>query len=123
MKEYYSRHARLFLLMGSVLLGLFAVSLALVPDAPVGALFSAVPLLFLGFTLKNTPLVRLGRESIEVKGGPFSAKQYVALGEIQRVDSSNPRLIVLHTARGPVRIPAFALEDHQRREILRELGE
>ena len=124
MKEYFNKLAGKNLKIGGVL-----VILALVGVLTRGGASSLIILasgalwLLVGVLMRRTPIVRLFDDRIEVKGGPLASNRIVALGEIERVDSRDVRVIVLHTARGPVRIPAFFLEDYQRREILRALGE
>ena len=122
MKEYYSRQARLFLTVGAIMLGLGVVGAAMFPHPPVIVLVSAVFPLLLGFSFKSTPIVRILGDRIEIKAGPLAKRKIVSFGEIERVIASDPRTVVLMTARGRFVVPTFAVEDYQRQEIIQLLG-
>lgn len=122
MKEYFSRFSRMYFLTGGFMLAIGLILLVSVRDAPISPFGTAVPILILGVLLKKSPIVRLFPDRIEIKPAPLARKRIVSLGEIQRVDLSHPKLIMLHTAAGTVKLPAFALHDFERREIIERLG-
>ena len=121
MKEYYGKQYRLFLGIGIAFFLLSFFAWFATERPPIGLFFLGLPPLLAGLVMKSTPLVRLWPDRIEVKGAPLAGRRTIAFGAIERVDVSNPKVIVIHTREGRVTIAAL-LEDYQRREIIRALG-
>jgi hypothetical protein len=123
MIEYYNRRADRIFFLGCMNLLLGVIAALLAPSPPLSVLGSAALLLFMGHSMRKTPVVRLGADRIEVKLSPFVPRRIVAFGAIERVVFRAGRTIVLETAEGPVRIPAAALEMYQTTQILQALGD
>jgi hypothetical protein len=77
-----------------------------------------IMLSFIGYQMTRLPVVRFGKDCVEIRPGPFHTKRVLPYAQIQRIDASKPGKLTLLTAKGPtVALPTKALKAGARDEI------
>jgi len=119
MKDYYNRHGNLMLGGGVLTLALGAF--AAMSSGAYGTLGTGLLLLAVGIATRSTPVVRLGADRVEIRPAALRGKTIVPLSAIQRLDEANPKVLVLETASGKVKVPLTVLSEGDRAQLLQGL--